>query len=181
MTTKQEPSHPQLASLGGSLIVAIGDVLGSLWEMRGEEPSAAFAALLPSSCEITKDRRRSSSLRTHVVFMLSAAFFSLGLFSPRGTLRKPASIDYKGQSQGLGFTAIYLSSEWFLALGHKGLEITKGRQGDRGKNSWSSGVKLPYVKTCFAVERGLFASRHVASSVKAWPSLVVQAGLLSRG
>ena len=39
MTTKQEPSHPQLASLGGSLIVAIGDVLGSLWEMRGEEPS----------------------------------------------------------------------------------------------------------------------------------------------
>ena len=38
---EQEPSHPQLASLGGSLIVAIGDVLGSLWEMRGEEPSAA--------------------------------------------------------------------------------------------------------------------------------------------
>ena len=110
--------------------------------------------------------------------MLSAAFFSLGLFSPRGTLRKPASIDYKGQSQGLGFTAIYLSSEWFLALGHKGLEITKGRQGDRGKNSWSSGLKLPYVKTCFAVEKGLFASRHVASSVKAWPSLVVNGTFL---
>ena len=81
MTTKQEPSHPQLASLGGSLIVAIGDVLGSLWEMRGEEPSAAAAA--PQPCEITKDRRRSSSLRTHVVFMLSAAFFSLGLQSSR--------------------------------------------------------------------------------------------------